>query len=243
MAVGYVVEEDDGTLLVTLTGRLTLADVGSLRLKLYKSLADEPQALVVDLTALAVSEPLALSVFGAVGRQAERWPGVPVLYAAPSPQARRLLDVAAYRRLPLFETVAEARHQALRPDRGLTALSDELPPLSGAARQARNLATEACLRWDLPHLVGPACLIVSELVSNVADHASTMATVRLSLHRRFLTIAVRDGSTEPPAMKQHDPMFPGKGRGLLLVHATADSWGWLPTEGGKVVWASLRRDK
>jgi hypothetical protein len=28
----------------------------------------------------------------------------------------------------------------------------------------------------------------------------------------------------------------------LLIDATASSWGWLPTENGKVVWASLRLD-
>jgi hypothetical protein len=31
------------------------------------------------------------------------------------------------------------------------------------------------------------------------------------------------------------------GRGLLLVEAMATSWGWLPSEGGKVVWATLLR--
>jgi hypothetical protein len=31
-----------------------------------------------------------------------------------------------------------------------------------------------------------------------------------------------------------------RGRGLLLVEATAHSWGWLPTDNGKVVWASLQ---
>ena len=241
MAVRYAVDEDDGILLVTLTGQLGLADVGTLRLKLYKSLAEEPEALMVDLAGLAVSEPLALSVFQAVGRQAERWPGVPVLYAAPNAQARRMLDSAPYRRLALFDTVAEAREQARRPGSVMTALRDELLPVSGAARQARNLATDACLRWDLPDLIGPASLIVSELVSNVVDHASTMATLRLTLRSRFLTIAVRDGSTAPPVMVRHNPLLARKGRGLLLVFATAHSWGWLPTEGGKVVWASLER--
>lgn len=29
---------------------------------------------------------------------------------------------------------------------------------------------------------------------------------------------------------------------LLLVSSVADHWGWLPSEGGKVVWAALRRE-
>jgi hypothetical protein len=31
------------------------------------------------------------------------------------------------------------------------------------------------------------------------------------------------------------------GRGMLLIDSVAHSWGWLPLEGGKVVWASLAR--
>ena len=56
------------------------------------------------------------------------------------------------------------------------------------------MATEACLRWDLPHLIAPASLIASELVSNVVDHAHTMMTLRLSLRQRFLTSPSADGS-------------------------------------------------
>ena len=43
----------------------------------------------------------------------------------------------------------------------------------GAARQARELVTEACARWELTDLVGPACTIVTELVNNVVVHAQT----------------------------------------------------------------------
>ena len=36
------------------------------------------------------------------------------------------------------------------------------------------------------------------LVANAIDHAHTMMTLRLSLQRRYLNIAVRDGSPRPP---------------------------------------------
>lgn len=239
MTVGCAVGDDGDNLLVaSLAGDLGLTDVVPLRNCLLKCLAEQPEALLVDLAGLTVSEPLALSVFTAVHRQAARWPGTPVLYCAAPPQTHTLLTAAAYRHLPLFATVDAGRQHAGTARRTLPSISDELLPVSGAARQARNVTTDACLRWELPHLVAPASLVASELVSNVVDHAHTMMTLRLSLRRRFLNIAVRDGSTVEP--RTAGPSSPDA-RGLLLVNATAHSWGSLPTEGGKVVWAALAR--
>jgi anti-anti-sigma regulatory factor len=228
-------------LIVTLTGRLGLRDVAPLRSRLLKCLAEQPEAVLIDLSGFSVSEPLALGVFTAVVRQAARWPGVPVLFCAPTPATRTVMKQGAYHRLPTFHSVPAARRHIGLDQRTLPSLTDDLLPVFGAPRHARNFATDACLRWDLAHLVAPASLIVSELVSNVVDHAHTMATLRLSLRRRFLTIAVRDGSPEEPVKSAHLSPDSRTGRGLVLVEESAHSWGWLPTDGGKVVWASLAR--
>jgi anti-anti-sigma regulatory factor len=241
MAVTCAVGSDGRGLLVAMTGELMLTDVAVLRVRLLKCLAEQPEALLIDLSALTVTEPLALSVFTAVVHQAARWPGTPVLLCAPGPQTRALLAGGAYDRLPLFATTQEARKHLGVAQQSLPTLSDELLPISGAAQQARSVAAEACQRWDLPHLTAPACLITSELVSNVVDHANTIMTLRLSLRQRFLHIAVRDGSTVEPTLQREIPANAEGGRGIFLVDATAHSWGCLPTEGGKVVWASLAR--
>jgi len=70
-----------------------------------------------------------------------------------------------------------------------------------------------------------------------------MATLLFSLRRRYLTISVRDGSSAVPVSPPDQPLPPEvtSGRGLMIVQATAGSWGWLPAESGKVVWASLPR--
>jgi anti-anti-sigma regulatory factor len=241
MAMDLTVGVDGSTLLVALTGELGLREVAPVRLCLLKCLAEQPDALLVDLAGMTVGEPLALSVFVAVARQAARWPGTPVLFCGPPPAIRRLMRDGAYQRLPLFAS-ADAARQHVGPDRRiLPSISDDLLPVSGAARQARNVATDACLRWDLPHLVAPASLIVSELVSNVVDHAHTMMTLRLSLRRRYLNMAVRDGSSAEPAVPADVPADVPGGRGLFLVNATAHTWGWLPADDGKVVWAALAR--
>jgi len=173
-----------------------------------------------------------------VSRQAARWPGIPVLLCSATDQVRDMLLGGAYRRLPLQRTVALARRQVRAGGQSVPAFIDELLPVAGAVRQARNVATEACLRWDLPGLVAPASVIVSELVTNAVAHAGTMATLRISLRPRFVTIAVKDGSGAEPRRRRPAP---SGGRGLLLVEAMAHSWGWLPVDGGKVVWASLDR--
>jgi hypothetical protein len=241
VAIECHVETEGDSLVVALNGRLGLREVAPLRNRLLKCLAEQPEAMLIDLAGFSVGEPLALAVFTAVVRQAAQWPGVPVLFCAPTPATLLLMNRGAFHRLPIFHSVLAARADLGTDRRTLPSLSDELLPVAGAARQARNVATEACLRWDLPHLVAPASLIVSELVSNIVDHAHTMATLRLSLHRRYLTIAVRDGSMAEPVKAAGTSPGARTGRGLILVDASASSWGWLPTDGGKVIWASLAR--
>jgi anti-anti-sigma regulatory factor/anti-sigma regulatory factor (Ser/Thr protein kinase) len=238
VAIRCTVDRDGHRLIAALAGDLDLENVAGVRLSLLKCLAEQPEALLLDLSRLTVSDPLALTVLGAVRRQAARWPGTPMLLCAPDPAVREHLRGGSYRSLPVFPSVEAARAQA--GDRqAMLAVSDELLPVSGAARQARDVATDACSRWDLPGLLAPACLIATELVSNVVDHAHTMMTLSLSLRPRYLQIAVRDGAAEPVPQAPPPGALGPRGRGLLLVAATARSWGWLPTENGKVVWASL----
>jgi anti-sigma regulatory factor (Ser/Thr protein kinase)/anti-anti-sigma regulatory factor len=243
VSIDCAVREDGDRLIAVLSGRLTMGDVAGVRLRLLKCLAEQPEAVLVDLSGMTLSDPLSLAVFVAVRRQAARWPGIPLLLCAPERYTAIQLGAAAYRAMPVFATIEAARAQAGLERQTLSMINDELLPVSGAARRARNVTTDACLRWDLPELLAPASLITSELVSNAVDHAHTMMTLRLTLQSRYLQIAVRDGAAEEPV----PPAGPGdtgakRGRGLLLVDATANSWGWLPTENGKVVWASLRLD-
>jgi anti-anti-sigma regulatory factor len=239
MTVEWTVADDDRRLIVTLWGALGLSDVVLVRERLIKCLAEQPEALLLDLSGLSVTEPSALTVFIAVRRQASRWPGIPLMLCAPEPRTREELTAAAYRSLPIFPTVDAARTDARSHRRALPTLSDDLLPIAGAARQARNIATDACLRWELPALVAPASLIATELVSNVVDHAHTMMSMRLTLSDRYLHLAVRDGSSAQPVPARLPVAGAGRGRGLAIVEAIAHSWGWLPSEGGKVVWASL----
>lgn len=239
MTVDCTVRDHHESLVASLTGRLTMADITQVWLRLLKCLAEQPALLLVDLSGLAVADRMALRVFTAVTRQAARWPGTPVLLCAATPQTSALLDAPAYRRIPRFAGIDAALDHMASGGHGIPTISETLLPIAGAARHSRNLATEACARWDVPELTAAASLICSELISNVIDHAHTMMTLRLSLGSTFFFIAVRDGSTVKP---QIAPVAPGalRGRGLQIIALTANSWGFLPAGDGKVVWASLR---
>ena len=127
-----------------------------------------------------------------------------------------------------------------------------LPTAPASARMhARAVVTE----WALLDLAEDISHVVSELVTNAVrastgadgrptytDASAGLPVVHLRLqsdHRRVI-VEVWDLSKALPVAKQPDPDAEG-GRGLLLVEALTERWGWqhIPNWPGKVVWAEL----
>ncbi|MFC7531862.1 STAS domain-containing protein [Actinoplanes sp. GCM10030250] len=237
-AVRCDIEPIGTRLLVRVEGELSVSSAPTVRAALLKCLVEEPDAVVVDLTATVVTEPAAASVFLAASRQAALWPGTPLMLAAPGPELARLLT-SGYGRMMMHPSVEQALTAEPAPRTPM--IKDTLLPVSGAARHARELITAGCDRWDLPHLTGPASVVAGELVTNAVEHAQTIIDFRLTLGRRYLIIAVRDGSTAEPVLPPPASADPADLRGLLLVNAMSYRWGVLPANGGKVVWATLPR--
>jgi anti-sigma regulatory factor (Ser/Thr protein kinase) len=126
------------------------------------------------------------------------------------------------------------------PDPPPRAVLEELLPVAGASRRARDMVTDACLRWDLPNVVGAAAIIISELVSNVVDHAHTPMTIEVAHRDSHLYLAVHDGASTPPVPKDlAGDTRALRGRGLMLIAAVATTWGYDPNNGGKTVWATV----
>lgn len=195
--------------IVTLTGDLIAADAGGLYLTVEDCLGRRPAALIVELSGATVLDDLVLRE---IERRAARWPGTPVVFIGGGRDG--------------FDSVEQACHAL---PAGPSLISEQLLPSWDEARHARDITTDACLRWQLPHLAGPAALVASELVISAVDHAGTMMTLHVKLDVRHLYVAVEDGS----------PVDPGKGRGLVLVDSLAEFWGSTRHPGGKVVWAAL----
>ncbi|MEU3198564.1 ATP-binding protein [Streptomyces sp. NPDC006996] len=95
-------------------------------------------------------------------------------------------------------------------------------------------------------VVDVAELLATELVANAVRHTKGPAALRV--HRSgagVLRIGAWDADPSPP--EPPEPFEPAlereDGRGLALVRACADTWGWQPlTRGGsrgKVVWCEL----
>ncbi|GIF04803.1 STAS domain-containing protein [Actinoplanes siamensis] len=223
---------------VRLRGDLCTATAPQVRAALLKCLVERPDAVIAELGDLRVRDRVALAVFGAVARQAALWPGTPLLLSDAGGGFTELFASGRYGRMP---PVLATTEDALRMPSGEQTpwLADSLLPLGGAAAHARRLAAEACERWNQPALVDPARIVAGELVTNAMVHAQTMIDLRFSLGRRYLLIAVRDGSDEIPRRQPGDPLDPGTPRGLFLVEQFARRWGAVPAEGGKVVWAGL----
>jgi hypothetical protein len=115
----------------------------------------------------------------------------------------------------------------------------DLLPISGAARDARDLVTDACIGWNLSHLIEPAALIASEFASNVVVHARTIMTVRVVVARPFLCLAFQDGSSAPPILRPPATGSAEGGRGLQIVESVSAMWGHHLDAGGKTVWAAI----
>ncbi|UPT45781.1 MULTISPECIES: ATP-binding protein [Streptomyces] len=116
------------------------------------------------------------------------------------------------------------------------------------ARLARYLAGERLDTWGIPYgsdAHDALTLIVAELSANAVSHGMVPGRdFRLRLSAEAATVRVEATDTRGervPALNVPSTDDQEDGRGLLLVAALADNWGWFPrTDGpGKTVWASL----
>ncbi|MFV0132201.1 ATP-binding protein [Streptomyces sp. HMX87] len=116
----------------------------------------------------------------------------------------------------------------------------------GFAR-ARAFTRDTLRGWALDHRCDDAVLVITELASNAVAHAVPTAAgtneigLGLTLDPGFLTLTVSDPGDDAPvyapsggaSLREH-------GRGLCIVDALADEWGWTPRPpAGKTVWAKL----
>ena len=163
------------------------------------------------------------------------------------PAVRRPLDLSARR----IDCVARRPRVVRMPADWWDSPSAVACPLSRgpqSARAARRLTRNTLRDWGLATLAEDAEVIVGEFVANAVTHAAavhdrkaTAENLGLRLLRRTgeVICAVLDPSDVAPVLKT-----PGgaeeAGRGLQMVDALSDVWGWSPVAGrGKAVWAIL----
>ena len=128
-----------------------------------------------------------------------------------------------------------------------------LGALPSAVPCARLHTRQVLWEWDLSEVAEIAELLLSELVTNAVQAARANfndmpVNVRLSANRDRLLIEVWDSNVQPPLPQVLEHGFPEvdaeSGRGLFLVEALSERWGWYPTWNpeGKVTWCELGLD-
>ncbi|MFF4655849.1 ATP-binding protein [Streptomyces sp. NPDC001381] len=113
--------------------------------------------------------------------------------------------------------------------------------------EARDFTHRTLDAWSLEHCADDALTVVTELAANAvlhglpdpsADHFDVR--LRLTLRRAHLMCAVTDPSDSPPLYPHDGDDLLEHGRGLRIVDALSEHWGWTRRSPvGKTVWAML----
>ena len=235
--VVHLVDTGETYPVVRLTGVLDADGASGVRSALLAVLAEQPEAVIVDVSDLRMADPAAGGVLREVAQDNADWPAAHIMLCA-----RRDANLWHSTGLPVWPDLGEALAELGAPETDQR-LRLALDPLMGTARRAREFVTEACARWDCPGLAGAGCIVVTEMVNNVIVHARTKMMVLLGRRGDTMSVAVRDHSATAPQY-HGGPVSTNSygGRGLLLIDSVANRWGHLGLTDGKVVWAVLRDD-
>ncbi|GGX96255.1 ATPase [Streptomyces anandii JCM 4720] len=114
--------------------------------------------------------------------------------------------------------------------------------------RAREFTHRTLRDWALGHRGDDAAVVVTELAANAATHAVPFAPageaevwLGIALDAGHLVLTVSDPCDSGPVLASAcGPGLLEHGRGLAIVDALAEEWGWNPRPpAGKTVWAKL----
>jgi len=103
---------------------------------------------------------------------------------------------------------------------------------------ARLFVVDVLTDWGRRDLIDDAVLVVSELATNAVLHGRSEFSVQLRRTNSNVRIEVVDdcANTPTPSDAGH---FATSGRGLSLVDAVSQQWGFDRIDDGKSVWAEF----
>ncbi len=225
--------------LVRLSGVIDAAGADGVRDLLLDVLAEQPEAIVVDVAGVELREPAAaVGVLRQVSRATGDWPGARLTLC--DERGEDAWRGSGW----VFRPDSAAAFAELGAPRSGNRIRLDLKPEVSAARRCREAISQACVRWGRPALAEGARIVVTEMVNNVVAHAGTAMIVLIATRGDILSIAVRDQSVTGPAYGggQVSSTADG-GRGMLLIDSVAERWGSLALADGKVVWALLAQPR
>ncbi|MBV1853158.1 ATP-binding protein [Catellatospora tritici] len=213
---------------IAVAGTLDDSTVIHVGAALTDCLADQPDAVILDLAEMTCHDDRLPSWLHGWGRTAHRWPGSPLLVVAPGVDLPSEDGIVGYGDVGSAKEAANAVPLSLRR-------SIDLPPLPSSCAAARDLAEQACRDFGAPRLAQLVRLLTSELTANAVVHARTRLRVSLRRQGGSVYAAVRDGDPFLPQLPGPDD----PGSSLELVMALASDWGSLLISDGKVVWVRV----
>lgn len=111
-------------------------------------------------------------------------------------------------------------------------------PAQPLRHDTRDALRQVALDDGAGEWIDDVLIIVSELVQNVTQHTRGPGELIVTAGSGAVFIEVGDASTATPQPKSPGPDRAG-GRGLLLIEAISQQWGFRTCADGKVVWARL----
>ena len=222
-----------------------MLDSGSylpLRDNIIQEALDQPAAVIVDVSDLAVPTPSALGVFTSVRWHVNMWPKVPIALVCDNPAGRdAIARTGVSRQIPVYPTIdaaIDARcHLGPQPKRRRGRA--DLPATKASLQRARELVAEWLTAWSRPELIPVTKIVVTTFVENVLQHTDSRPQVRLETDGRAVAVAVEDASHAPAGVREPEFASPELPSGLRIVAALCRRWGNAPTSTGKAVWAVI----
>jgi anti-sigma regulatory factor (Ser/Thr protein kinase) len=119
---------------------------------------------------------------------------------------------------------------------------------AGSVGAARDFTVATLQRWGVAERSEDIAIVMSEMLTNALQHALPGSgdirprwPIRIGLLQpgSYVLCAVADPSEAAPVPKTEDSLAEG-GRGLHIICALSDKWGYTPrADMGKVVWAAF----
>jgi anti-anti-sigma factor len=222
---------------VRVDGELDVTGAVTLRRTVLKCLADEPAAIVLDLTGLTGTDDTGLTSLITLARAAAAWPAIPlVAHSASSALQERMRALAVTRTVTVVPD-ADAAATHLAAARGPGSVRIDLITSHDLAA-VRDAVRRVCDRTGPRDVADTMEIVATELATNALCHAAGPRSVIISASLSHVQVAVRDHSDDLPYVEHNAE---GEhGRGMRIVEALSAAWGSTPTHDGKVVWAAMR---